>query len=355
MRTEIDVEHLADLLRAFMQIHSPTGMTDDLARAVAQALDDVGVSWRWTRRGSLKATIPGAGGGPVRRAIVVHLDTLGAMIRGVDDDGRLLLAPIGTWSARWAEGARVTAWSPYSEAPPIRGSVLPTRASGHVYGDAIDTDPIAWDHLRLRLDAPVKGPEDVAALGLGVGDFVGFDPGLEIDDSGYIIARHLDDKAGIAAVLAGARAALGGPLTEGCHLIFTASEEVGTGSPGALDDEIEEMIAIDIAPQAPGQTSDEHEVSLCMLDASGPFDVHLCRHLIELAKAETLPLRRDTFRYYRSDAAAAAEAGWDVRTALLAFGTDATHGYERTHIDSLVDLAALLAAYLASPFSPPRR
>jgi hypothetical protein len=42
-------------------------------------------------------------------------------------------------------------------------------------------------------------------------------------------------------------------------------------------------------------------------------------------------------------------AGHDIRVALLAFGCDATHGYERTHIDSLVALTRLIGAYLLSP------
>ena len=50
-------------------------------------------------------------------------------------------------------------------------------------------------------------------------------------------------------------------------------DEVGAGSPGAFDGKIEEMIAIDIAPQAPGQISGEHAVSLRVLAAylASPF------------------------------------------------------------------------------------
>src|SRR3546814_6198087 len=55
------------------------------------------------------------------------------------------------------------------------------------------------------------------------------------------------------------------------------------------------------------------------------------------------------FRYYFSDAHSAVTAGHDIRTALLAFGCDATHGYERTHIDSLAALSRLLGAYILSP------
>ena len=57
---------------------------------------------------------------------------------------------------------------------------------------------------------------------------------------------------------------------------------------------------------------------------------------------------RDVYRYYRSDAASALEAGNDIRTALLCFACDASHGWERTHEESLIALARLLTAQMAS-------
>ncbi|MBQ54189.1 MAG: osmoprotectant NAGGN system M42 family peptidase, partial [Pseudomonadaceae bacterium] len=76
---------------------------------------------------------------------------------------------------------------------------------------------------------------------------------------------------------------------------------------------------------------------------------HLTQHLQSLCQRDAIPMRRDLFRYYHSDAQSAVTAGHDIRTALLAFGCDATHGYERTHIDSLAALSRLLGAYLLSP------
>src|SRR5690554_6971819 len=70
-----------------------------------------------------------------------------------------------------------------------------------------------------------------------------------------------------------------------------------------------------------------------MQDSSGPYDYHLSRHLLHLCQREQIPVRRDLFRYYHSDAESAVRAGNDTRVALIAFGTDATHGYERTHRD----------------------
>ena len=85
------------------------------------------------------------------------------------------------------------------------------------------------------------------------------------------------------------------------------------------------------------------------MDSSGPFDWHLTRHLLHLCRSHAIDHARDVFRFYRSDAASAVEAGNDIRTALLCFACDASHGYERTHEDSLSALGRLLAAYMLSP------
>ncbi|MDW3681346.1 hypothetical protein RA280_06230 [Cupriavidus sp. CV2] len=61
-----------------------------------------------------------------------------------------------------------------------------------------------------------------------------------------------------------------------------------------------------------------------------------------------IPSHRDVFRFYHSDAGAAVSAGHDVRTALLCFGTDASHGYERTRLSVLVHLAELPTVYIQS-------
>ena len=67
-----------------------------------------------------------------------------------------------------------------------------------------------------------------------------------------------------------------------------------------------------------------------------------------LAQAHGIAHRRDVFKFYRSDSAAAVEAGNDIRTALIGFGADASHAQERTHVDSLRALGQLSVAYLLS-------
>ena len=130
--------------------------------------------------------------------------------------------------------------------------------------------------------------------------------------------------------------------------LFTITEEVGSGSSAALHGEIAEMVSLDISIAAPGQNTDEHAATICVQDMSGPFDYHLTHKLIALSQEYGISHRRDVFKYYRSDSAAAVEAGNDIRTALIGFGADASHAQERTHRDALEALAQLSAAYILS-------
>lgn len=342
-----DLNYLQKVLLEMLAIPSPTGFTDTIVRYVAERLEELDIPFELTRRGTIRATLKGRKNSP-DRAVSAHLDTIGASVREVKDNGRLSLAPVGCWSSRFAEGSRV---SVFTDTGVIRGSVLPLLASGHAFNTAVDQMPVSWDHVELRLDAYCATRADCESLGVGIGDFVAFDPLPEFTESGHISARHLDDKAGVAALLAALKAVKdsGAEPVIDCHPLFTITEETGTGAAGALPWDVSEFVGIDIAPVAPGQHSSEHAVSVAMQDSGGPYDYHLSRHLLRLGVDNELPVRRDVFRYYFSDAHSAITSGHDIRTALLAFGCDATHGYERTHIDSLAALSKLLSAYILSP------
>jgi putative aminopeptidase FrvX len=126
------------------------------------------------------------------------------------------------------------------------------------------------------------------------------------------------------------------------------TEEVGSGASAILHGKISEMVGIDIAIPAPGQNSREQGVTIAMQDSSGPYDYHLSRKLISLCQEYDIEYQRDVFPFYHSDSASALEAGNDVRTALIGFGADSSHGYERTHISALQSVAELVVLYAQS-------
>ncbi|WP_422376801.1 osmoprotectant NAGGN system M42 family peptidase [Roseibium sp.] len=343
----IDISYLTDKLNELLQIPSPTGYTDEIVRHVCKELESLDVFFEITRRGAVRARIEGKSRKPAR-AFVSHLDTLGAQVKSLKENGRLELVPIGHWSARFAEGARTTL---FSENGAYSGTILPLKASGHTFNEEVDKLPVGWDYVELRVDAYSKTRDDLHRLGIDVGDFVAIDPAPEFLENGFIVSRHLDNKAGVAVMLAALKALVETEIepTVDIYWLFTIAEETGHGAQSILTPEIASLVAIDNGTTAPGQNSDEFGVTIAMGDQTGPFDYHLTRKMAQLCRDNDIKFQKDIFRYYRSDAATAIEAGADVRTALITFGVDASHGYERIHMHALRSLAELATGYALSP------
>ena len=176
----IDAGFLEETLLQLMAIPSPVGLTDGVVRYTAGRLDAIGIPYEITRRG----------------AIVAHLDTLGAMVREIKPNGRLGVVPIGHWSARFAEGGRLTI---FTDTGQLRGTCLPLKTSGHAFGGEVDSQPSHWDQVEVRVDVRARTAGELGAAGINVGDWIAFDPQLELMPNGYITSRYLDDKAAVAA------------------------------------------------------------------------------------------------------------------------------------------------------------
>lgn len=349
--SEADRAWMIDTLIALLEMPSPTGRTDAVMQWIGEVFDGFGVPFSLTRRGALIAELAGESA-TTDRALVVHADTIGAMVRGFKDNGRLEVIPVGSFSARFAAGARVSIFCD-DTGEVITGTILPLKASGHAFGDAVDTQPTDWDHVEVRVDRKASSQEDLADLGIRVGDYVALIASPVHTDDGFIASRHLDDQAGVAVALALTKYISENEivLPHRTTIMVTISEEVGYGASAGLPADIAELIALDNGVCAPGQYSIEDGVTVPMSDLHGPYDYHLTRNLCRLAEERGIPYARDVFRYYRSDAAAAIEAGASTRAALVGPGVDGSHGWERTHIDGLEATYNLLRAWLQTPLT----
>lgn len=338
---------MSAILRRLLGIPSPTGYTDTAVRFLVGELERLDLPVELTRRGAIRVVRRGRRRGGAR-ALVAHIDTLGAQVKRLKQNGRPDLVPIGHWSARFAEGARATV---FTDKGAYRGTILPLKASGHTFNKEVDTQPVAWENVELRIDALSRDREELASLGVEIGDIVAIDPQPEIMENGFIVSRHLDDKAGVAVMLAALEAMqreeIATPVD--IHFLITIAEEIGVGASTVITDDIAAMVAIDNGTTAPGQNSSEFGATIAMADQTGPFDYHLAQKLVGLCVDHDIEYQKDVFRFYRSDAASALEAGHDVRTALITFGVDASHGYERIHLHALRSLAQLVCLYAQSP------
>ncbi|MEJ2668899.1 MAG: osmoprotectant NAGGN system M42 family peptidase [Gammaproteobacteria bacterium] len=337
------------ILLELLAIPCPCGFTDEVVHYIANHLKHVGVKYDITRRGTIRAKLPGGSDASQRqaRAIVAHTDTIGAMVSRIKPSGRLALVPIGYWSSRFAEGVRVNV---FSEKGAFRGTVLPVLDWGVTRDSGVDGVPVAWENVELRIDELVSSSDDVRELGIDVGDPVVLDGSPEFLSNGFIVGRHLDNKAGVALVLEllYQLKEAGETPFEDTFVLFTITETVGAGTGSAVLPEVSELVTVDFASVRPECSVMHQHITIASADAGGPFDYHLTAHLKALAEAEKLPHHKIVLPAFHNDAASTIAAGHDVRTALLAYTGDASHSLERVHMDALANMTHLLRVYVRS-------
>lgn len=343
----IDSSTLLTFLTGLLATPSPTGFTERAIAYCEREFARFGLAPRRTVKGALVLDWPGLSA-TAPRALTAHVDTLGAMVKEIRPNGRLKLTKLGGFAWNTVEGEGCTVFT--HNGAEWRGSLLVTKASTHIFGGETGEMKRDDDGMEVRLDARTRSAEETRALGVGVGDFVAFDPRIEVGTAGFIRSRHLDDKAAVACLFAAVKAMLDSGLQPAQRVTLHISnyEEVGHGAASGFPPDLAELVSLDMAAVGPGQASDEFSACICVKDSGGPYHPELNRKLRRLATEAGIPHTVDIYPYYGSDGEAYWRAGGDVRVGLFGPGVDASHNYERTHTDSLIHTAQLIAEYLRS-------
>lgn len=343
----IDTHYMLEFLTGLLKTPSPTGFTDLAIAFTEQALSafpDLQLSR--THKGALIAKWPGERD-DAPRALTAHVDTLGGMVKEIKYNGRLKLTKLGGFAWNTAEGEGCTVFTRSGKT--VRGSILVYKASAHVHSSDVNDTKRSDDTMEVRLDARTSSSRETRALGIEVGDFVAFDPRVELTN-GFVRSRHLDDKACVANMLAAVKALTDAGLkpAQTTYLHISNYEEVGHGGAHGFPTDLHELVTLDMAAVGEGQTSDEFHATICVKDSGGPYHFGLNKKLRDLADEYDIPHRVDIYPYYGSDGEAWWRAGGDAAIALIGPGVDASHNYERTHTDALVATTQWVVAYLLS-------
>lgn len=339
---DIDRGYMKDVLLRLLATPSPSGRCDRAAALAEAEAAELGLASERTPKGNVIVTVPGKR--PEALGLSAHVDTLGAMVRSIKPNGTIRFTPIGGYMMQSVENEYCLVHT--RDGREYEGTVLPIKPSVHVYGDARELKR-EESAMEIRVDERVATKEDVLALGIAVGDFISWDPRTRLLANGYIKSRHLDDKAGVAAVFAMLKGLRDSGLTpeKTLKIVISVYEEVGHGA-AYLPPDIGELIAVDMGAIGDDLSCAETDVSICAKDSSGPYDFAMTTRLIELAKRERIPYAVDVYPQYGSDASAALRGGSNIRAALIGPGVHASHGMERTHEQAIAGTAALLAAYV---------
>lgn len=342
---EAYMPYVTEVLREILAKDSPSGFTRQAADYAMEQFRALGYTPKLTNKGGVFCEI----GGDENREkggllLSAHIDTLGAMVRQIKSNGRLLLKAIGGLNANNAETEVVRIYT--RDGRVYTGNIQLANASAHVNASS-ETVSRNFDNVEVVLDEDVKTAEETKALGIEVGCYVCVDPQTVITESGYIKSRFLDDKLSAAILLGVAKWIKEEKieLPRKVYMHFTVYEEIGHGAAGIMPEGVNEILGVDMGCVGDGLECTERDVSICAADSAGPYDYDINCRLIALAKENELSYAVDVYPHYSSDCSVAVRC-FDVRQALIGAGVYASHGYERSHLDGAKNTFSLLCAYL---------
>lgn len=330
---------IKEQLYTLTSIPSPSSFTTKVTDYLLSELSSLGYSPERSNKGNVFVTLGGSGSPLV---LAAHVDTLGAMVRSIKENGRLRPTTIGGHQWSTADGENCTIHT--RDGRVYTGVVLNKEPSSHV---ADQKTELIEENMEILLDENVTSDQDTLALGIQTGDIIAMDPRTVVTESGYIKSRFLDDKLSAAILLGLARAVRedAWKLSRKVSLLFTVYEEVGHGG-SVVPDDTEEMISVDMGCVGSDLGCTERMVSICAKDSGGPYNYDLITALSNLAKEKKLDYAIDIYPHYGSDVETTLRAGYDIRHGLIGPGVYASHNYERSHMDGVRNTFELLKAYI---------
>ncbi len=342
------VEYAVNRTVELLAIDSPTGYTENAQKYVVKQFEELGYSVAVTAKGGVLVDL---GGENPSGALLLeaHADTLGGMVAEIKPNGRLRIVNIGGMNANnaEAENCRVVAKFETDGKSVYEGTLQLCNASVHVNG-GYDSAARNFTNVEVLLDENAKDADAVRKLGIEVGDFVCFDPRTRVTESGYIKSRFLDDKLSVGILLAFAKYVKDENvvLPRRVYIHVTVYEEVGHGGSASVPEGVTEAISVDMGCVGEGLQCTERQVSICAKDSGGPYSYEVVRGLVRAAKHENADYAVDVYPYYGSDVEATLRAGYDIRHGLIGAGVYASHGYERSHKDGVLNTLKVLKGYI---------
>lgn len=345
MSYQIDSKYLIDTLHELVEVDSPVGYYADIHAYLRDKFAGMGYEMFCDNKATAYVRVEGADSSKTV-CVGAHLDTIGLIVRGFNDDGTLRVRMLGGINYHAIEGVTCRIHCRGGEV--VMGQVICNKHSVHVFEDCRSAERDE-NTMSVSVIADVSCPADARALGITEGAIISIDPQFEAFENGYIVSRHIDDKAAVAALLDVLRwlKETGQKPAFDTLFAFPMYEEIGHG--GAFVPEgVSEYVAVDITLLGPDYDSNEHHVGVIASDAKGPYDWDLTNQLIRCAKEHCDADKWDTqvCFHYSTDANAASHLDHDLRHGAFGMACLNSHGRERCHVDAIAETEKLARAYV---------
>jgi len=337
---------MLELLDELVVCHSPAGQEREIDAVVKREFEAAGADVWQDDATNLYAHL--AGDGP-KVMVCAHKDEIGMAVTEVRNDGRLGVENCG--------GSRP--WK-YGEGPVdviaddgtiVRG-ILSVGSVHTATGPVpqLDRDrALTWDLTSIFTGLNV---EELSAKGIHVGSravVARERKGLQSLGE-YIASFALDDRMGLVAIIAALQTLARDRQGIGVDLTYVATHGEEVGMLGAIRAaqllRPDVCVALDTSPVAHGTPLELDARPVVWYRERAYHNKAECDRLLQIAEQLGFGAQACLYARSGSDAGRIKEAGLAGRTVCFGFARDNSHGYEITHVNSIVNVTRLLVAYL---------
>jgi endoglucanase len=236
--------------------------------------------------------------------LAAHMDEVGLMVKTITKDGFLQFAKMGGIDDRILPAQRVTVLSRKAVFPGIIGSKPP-----HIQKEEERKKILASDELFIDVGAESK--DDALAMGIAIGDPIGFDIKYTSLGRDIVMGKAFDNRAGCAAMIEALRLMEKTDCT--VYAVGTVQEEVGLRGAGTaafnVDPDLAIALDVTIAGDVPGVREYDTTIkmgkgpALTISDSGLITHPRVLRWLLDSAEEEKIPYQVETGLMGSTDAA----------------------------------------------------
>lgn len=234
---------MKELLRRLTELSGPSGYEDAVRNAVRKEVKDFADEIHVDALGNLNVRKGRASKNGKRIMVAAHLDEIGLIVTHVDDKGFVRFSNVGAVFGRYALSGRVR---------------FLNGARGLISYDRLENFHKTPSFEKMFLDVGATSAGDCPVK---VGDVAAFERAF-LDLGDRVVAKSLDDRAGVAILIETLKRLRTGPNE--VDFVFTVQEELGSRGAGSaaygLDPDL--GIAVDVTPTGDTPHAVKSEVGL---------------------------------------------------------------------------------------------
>lgn len=236
--------------------------------------------------------------------LAAHMDEVGLMVKTITKDGFIQFAKMGGIDDRILLAQKVIVYTSKGTLPGIIGSKPP-----HIQKEEERKKIVTYDELFVDIGAESR--DDAGALGVRVGDPIGFSVDYSKVGEDKVMGKAFDDRAG-CAVIVEALKKIGKNDCTICA-VGTVQEEVGLRGAGTaafgVDPDFGIALDVTVAGDVPGVKEFESSIrmgkgpALTVTDAGLITNPRMLRMMIDAAEENNIPYQVETGLAGTTDAA----------------------------------------------------